>query len=149
MSTIPIEISTEQLLQAVERLPTDELAAFTARVNALHARRQRPRLSEDETTLLLQINRASLEPAQQTRFDALVAKRQAETITAAELQALIELTDLSEQRDVERLQALGSLAGLRGITIPELMDALGIRPPGSSPMTRTLERYIRVGPHCT
>jgi hypothetical protein len=129
MSTIPIEISTEQLLQAVERLPADELAAFTERVNALHARRQVPRLSEDETTLLLQINRASLEPAQQTRFDKLVAKRQAETITTAELQELIQLTDLSEQRDVERLQALGSLARIRGITVPALMDALGIRPP--------------------
>lgn len=129
MSTIPIEISTEQLLQAVERLPPDELAAFTVRVNALRARRQTPRLSEDETTLLLQINRASLAPAQQTRFDELVAKRQAETIAAAELQELIQLTDLSEQRDVERLQAIGTLARLRGITIPALMDALGIRPP--------------------
>jgi hypothetical protein len=129
MSTIPIEISTEQLLQAVERLPADELAAFAARVNLLRARRETPRLSEDETTLLLQINRAGLEPTQQARFDALVAKRQAETIAAAELQELIELTNLSEQRDVERLQALGSLARLRGSTVPELMDALGIRPP--------------------
>jgi hypothetical protein len=129
MSTIPIEISTEQLLQAVERLPADELDAFAARISLLRARRTAPRLSEDETTLLLQINRAGLAPEQQARWDALVVKRQAETISAAELQELIQLTDLSEQRDVERLQALGNLARLRGITIPALMDALGIRPP--------------------
>jgi hypothetical protein len=129
MSTIPIEISTEQLLQAVERLPADELAAFAARVNLLRARRDAPWLSEDETTLLLKINRAGLEPTHQARFNELVTKRQTETIAATELQELIELTNLSEQRDVERLQALGSLARLRGITVPELMDALGIRPP--------------------
>lgn len=129
MSTIPIEISTEQLLQAVERLPADELAAFAARVSALRARREAPRLSEDETTLLLQINRAGLEPEQQVRFDELVVKRQAEMIATAELQELISLTDLSEQRDVERLQALSDLARLRGSTVPAVMDALGIRSP--------------------
>jgi hypothetical protein len=129
MSTIPIEISTEQLLQAVERLPADELDAFAARINLLRARRSAPRLSADETTLLLHINSAGLAPEQQARFDTLVAKRQAETISAAELQELIQLTDLSEQRNVERLQALGDLARLRGTTIPALMDALGIRPP--------------------
>jgi hypothetical protein len=129
MSTIPIEISTEQLLQAVERLPADELDAFAARINLLRARREPPRLSEEETALLLQINHAGLDPEQQARFDALVAKRQAETIAAAELQELVELTELSEQRDVERLQALADLARLRGTTVPALMDSLGIRPP--------------------
>jgi hypothetical protein len=129
MSTIPIEISTEQLLQAVERLPADELDAFAARISLLRARRSVPRLSADETALLLQINSAGLEPAQQVRFDALVSKRHAETIATAELQELIQLTDLSEQRNVERLQALGELARLRGTTISALMDTLGIRPP--------------------
>lgn len=129
MSTIPIEISTEQLLQAVERLPAHELDAFAARVNALRTRREMWRLSEDETELLLQINRATLEPAQQARFDELVAKRQGETITPAELQELIQLTDRIEQRDAERLASLGDLARLRGTTVPALMDTLGIKRP--------------------
>jgi hypothetical protein len=37
MATIPIEVSSEQRLRAVERLPTDELAAFAAQVNTLRA----------------------------------------------------------------------------------------------------------------
>lgn len=129
MSTIPIEISTEQLLQAVERLPAEELAAFAARVNALRARQEARRLSEDETVLLLQINRAGFEPGQQARFDELVAKRQDETITPTELQELIRLTNIIEERDVERLQALNDLARLRGTSVPALMNTLGIRPP--------------------
>jgi hypothetical protein len=129
MSTIPIEVSTEQLLQAVERLPASELDAFVARVNALRARREVPRLSQEETSLLLLINRARLEPDQQARFDELVAKRQDETISAEELQELIQVTDAIEQHDVERLEALRDLAQLRGITVPELMDSLGIKAP--------------------
>lgn len=122
-------ITFEQLLQAVEHLSAEELKAFAARVNALRARQEAPRLSEDETTLLLRINRASLEPGSQARFDALVAKRQDETISAAELQELIELTELAEQHDAERLAALTDLARLRGTTIPALMSTLGINPP--------------------
>lgn len=38
MRTILIEISTEQLLQAVERLPASQLAAFVASVNTPRAR---------------------------------------------------------------------------------------------------------------
>jgi uncharacterized protein YkwD len=129
MSTIPIEVSTEQLLQAVERLPASELDAFVARVNALRARQKAPHLSESETTLLLAINRASRAPDQQARFDELVAKRQGETISPAELDELIALTEAAEQRDVERLQALSDLAQLRGTTVPMLMDALGIKAP--------------------
>lgn len=131
MTTIPIEISTEQLLRAVERLPPDELNAFVARVNALRAQREAPRLSQDETSLLLVINRPGLEPEVQSRFDTLVAKRQAETISPEELQELIRLTNASEQRDGERLQALLSLARLRNTTVPALMDALGIRAPNN------------------
>jgi len=129
MSTIPIEISTEQLLRAVERLPADELDTFVAQVVALRTRRAHGRLGADETTLLLTINAARPEPAQQARFDALVAKRQAETITPAELQELIEVTDAIELRDAERLEALQELAQLRRTTVRALMDALGIRAP--------------------
>jgi hypothetical protein len=37
MTTIPIDVSTEQLLRAVERLPPQNLEAFVAQVIALRA----------------------------------------------------------------------------------------------------------------
>ncbi|WP_129673301.1 STAS/SEC14 domain-containing protein [Candidatus Chloroploca sp. Khr17] len=129
MSTIPIEISTEQLLRAVERLPANELETFVAQVIALRTRREGGQLDANETALLLTINAAYLDPAQQARFDALVAKRQAETITPTELQELIAMTDVIEQRDTERLEALQELARVRQTTVGILMDALGIRTP--------------------
>ena len=130
MATIPIEaqVSTDQLLHAVEQLPPHDFAAFVDRLVALRAQRREPHLGQSETALLLQINQG-LDPAAQRRFDELAAKRQDESITPAELDELIRLTDLVEQRDVERLTALDALAGLRHMPLDALIAALGIQPP--------------------
>ena len=128
MIPIEAEVSTEQLLRAVTRLPPQEFAAFVSELLALRARRQEPHLSQAETALLLQINEGSSAETQQ-RFDELVAKRQAETITPEELAELIQLTDQSEQRDAQRGAALEALAHLRRMTLTDLMDSLGLSPP--------------------
>jgi hypothetical protein len=130
MATIPIEVqvSTEQLLRAVERLPPQELAEFVSQVLVMRAQREAPSLSQSETALLLQINQGiSIEL--QRRFDELVAKRQAEAITPDELRELVQITDQIEQRDVQRLAALEELARLRRMPLSELMDVLGVQPP--------------------
>ncbi|MDF5724674.1 MAG: hypothetical protein PUP91_30265 [Rhizonema sp. PD37] len=49
----------------------------------------------------------------QDRFNQLIAKRQALTITDAELEELIQLTDRIEQLDAERIESLTELARLR------------------------------------
>lgn len=64
----------------------------------------------------------------QARFNELVKKRQAERITQNELEELIRLTDETENQNVQRIKALGELARLRGVSLPELMDSLGIKP---------------------
>ncbi|MDW8234804.1 MAG: hypothetical protein RMJ54_18690 [Roseiflexaceae bacterium] len=130
MSTIRVEahVSTEQLLRAVEQLPEPDLDSFVAQVVMMRAQRAAPHLSHDETALLVQINRP-LPPALQQRFDALVAKRQAETLTPAEHQELIDLTDQIEQHDAARLAALVQLAQLRQTSLQQLMQSLGIQSP--------------------
>ena len=129
MASIAIEarFSTEQLLQAVEQLPEEELEAFVDRLVEVRARRREPRLSGPESALLLQINEG-IAPAEQRRFDELVAKRQAEAITLEELDDLMELTEHIERHDAQRLAALDALAALRRVPLADLMDALGIRP---------------------
>ena len=130
MTTIAIEaqVSPEQLLHAVERLPSQELATFVAQVVALRAQREAPHLGQQETSLLLRINQGV--PADtRRRFDELVARRHAETITPDELHKLIQITDQIEQRDAERLAALLELAQRRGTTLDALMDTLGITRP--------------------
>lgn len=57
------------------------------------------------------------------------AKREDETITDAEYDELTRLTLRSEELHAERMEALVKLARLRGITLPALMDQLGIHFP--------------------
>jgi hypothetical protein len=70
MTTVHIEanISTEQLLRAVEQLPPVELTALVDQILALQARREAPHLSQSEAALLQQINQP-IPDDMQRRFD--------------------------------------------------------------------------------
>ena len=122
------QLSSTQLLQAVEQMPSEELAGFLERVLALHAQRSAAHLDLTESELLLQINR-SLPPALRERYEALVAKRCAEILNAEEYAELLHLTEQIERLDANRLAALAELARLRQTSLTDLMQALGIQPP--------------------
>jgi hypothetical protein len=76
---------------------------------------------------LIKINQG-LEPADARRMKELIVRRQSYTITECEFQELIRLTDESERLNVERIKRLLELAHLRGITLDEMMEQLGIKP---------------------
>jgi hypothetical protein len=129
MPTIQIEaqVSNRDLLRAVEQLPANELNHFVEEVLALRSQRDAPRLSATETELLLRINRGLPEDRWQ-RYEELIGKRRAETLTAAELAELQGCTDEAEQCEADRLAALAQLAQLRQTTLSQLMASLGISP---------------------
>ncbi len=122
-----VQIEYDQLLSAALRLPRPELERFVAKLFALKAREETPNLSEAETRLLLKINQ-DIPPAARKRMNELIDKRQANLISQAELEELIQLTDQSEELGVERLKCLIELAQLRNIPLDELMRQLGIKP---------------------
>jgi hypothetical protein len=120
------QVSSEELLRAVEQLPPPELAAFTEKVLALRLRQAAPVLSQDETELLMRINQGV--PADiQLRYDTLIAKRAAETLTAEEHAELLRLTDQIEQIDANRMEQLVALAQMRQISLAQLLRDLGFR----------------------
>ena len=125
MPTIQVEM--EQLLNAALQLPRAELDQFVKKLLSLRRQSEIPQLPMRESELLLKINQGV--PAQlQQRFDQLVEKRRDNTLTPGEYQELLALTEQIEQFDVERLQWLIELAQLRGLTLDELMQQLGINP---------------------
>jgi DNA-binding Xre family transcriptional regulator len=65
----------------------------------------------------------------QKRYDELIAKRQAETLTSAEYQELLQMTEKIERLEVQRVEYIAELAKLRQTSLTELMDSLGISPP--------------------
>jgi len=128
MSTIQIQTSVEQLLDAVAQLPPDELASLTEKIVALRASHAAPHLEQDEASLLLQINR-DIPTDIRLRNNELIKKRMAGILSGTELTELIDITNQFEQREAERVAALAALASLRHISLRELMTDLGIQAP--------------------
>ncbi|MDZ7359592.1 MAG: STAS/SEC14 domain-containing protein [candidate division KSB1 bacterium] len=128
MAVIQIEaqLSTEQLFKAVKQMPQNELEKLVAQVLALRAERVAPRLSENESALLLKINRG-VPKALQKRYNALIAKRQTETLSKKEYNELLHMTSRIERLDVERMKYLVALARLRKKSLTTLMRELGIK----------------------
>ncbi len=83
--------------------------------------------SMTERELTEEINRGFSE-AFWERFRALVRRRQAGTMTDAEQQEAIHMSDRTEARSVERLKCLIELSARRGKSVERLMTDMGIRP---------------------
>lgn len=60
------------------------------------------------------------------RYRKLIADRQAETIGPAELAELVAMSEALEVANVDRVEALGELAKLRGCSIEAVMKSLEI-----------------------
>lgn len=84
-------------------------------------------LARPEAELLQRINQSLPLEAWQ-RYETLLARRQAETLTPAEQDELIALSDQLEALNAQRLEALTELAQLRGESVPRLMAQLGLAP---------------------
>lgn len=126
--TSEVDLNLDQLLSGVAQLDTDELRNFVERVSLMLAQRKSASLPELEANLLQSINQG-LPESTQHRYDVLQAKLQNEAIAPEEHQELLQLIDVVEQADADRLEALVELAQLRGVTLPDLMTQLGLRSP--------------------
>ena len=134
MAILTLEITPELEQQLREEAARQGLEPNRYILNAL-AERLRPaasqtvpHLSESETDLLQQIN-LGLSAQQWEQYHAWIAKRRAETLTPDEQAGLIALSDQIEQANADRIQRLIKLAELRGQSLAEVMQTLGINPP--------------------
>lgn len=62
------------------------------------------------------------------RYEELIGKRQAETLTPKEHAELIVLSDQLEEANVKRIEYIAQLAALRKTTVPLLIKELGLKP---------------------
>ena len=131
MTTLHINsaIELEQVLQGVDSLDTPELERFLAQVGTLLARRKAPSIPQREAVLLQQINRPLLPQPQQIQYQQLSQKLHTDNIAPSEYDALLNLVDMLEQADAERMQSLLELAQLRNLPLDILMQQLGIQTP--------------------
>ncbi len=128
MSTVKLELnlSSEDLLKAVEQLNQADLEEFVSQVIALQAQRKAAKLSQSEAGLLIKINQGI--PAQmQNHYEKLIAKREAEKLSNEEYQELLQLTEQIEKLQAQRIEYLAELARIRGMPLTILMENLGIQ----------------------
>ena len=90
-----------------------------------------PSVSQEEAEILGAINRSLPETIQQP-YDTLLRKRDDETLSEAEYQELLRLTQAIEAFDVARVDALTRLAARRGVTLATLMDQLDLAGPADA-----------------
>lgn len=130
MPTIQVEaqVSSSELLRAVEQLNSAELERFVLQVIALKAGRSAPQLSRTEAELLTIIHQPLPDGLGQ-RYAELLSKRRAETLSTDEHAELLRLTDQVEKLEVNRLEALVELSHLRKTSLPALMTELDLRVP--------------------
>lgn len=116
-------VSTGRLVEAASQLSLTDLGNLITELHALQAQK------EAEDSLLAKISDSHLPPDRDRRYRELRKKLRAERITPEEHKELLGLSDEMEAKHVEWLEALIELSKLRGMTLPEVMRALGIKTP--------------------
>ncbi len=130
--TLNVKPSLEVLLRdqaAREGIDANELVLRT--VEQAFGFREQEGKSVRETELLQLITQGPTEAAWQ-RYHELAQKRDAESLTTAEHQELIALSEEIEGLGVDRLEHLAELARLRGVTLSSLQHQLAIPAPGTT-----------------
>jgi hypothetical protein len=128
MGATPEQMTAEQIKAAVDNLSLGELEEVFDHVLAVQAERKAPHLASEESALLVRINQGFPEELR-GRLSVLRRKRENRAISDAEYDELTKLTERAEEFHAECVGALVDLAKLRGISLPALMDQLGIRFP--------------------
>jgi 6-phosphogluconate dehydrogenase len=126
-----VQILTEiEIQKLLSQLKTSQLESFLREISALLARRKTKDKKALEARLLQQLNEECvLSEEHWQEFTALKAKREAIKISDAELTRLGQLIREEEKLRLKRIQILGELSQLRGTSLPQLTQELGIHPP--------------------
>ena len=108
------------------QMPVQELETFLHEVSALIRRKKMEDKDGRERLLLDKINQTILDKKKKERYQLLVVKLEADTISEVEHAEFTKLADLQEKLRNQRVKYLIKLAQLRGVSLPQLMNTLGL-----------------------
>ncbi len=116
----------QQLLGNFSDLPLKDLELFLKELNSIVAKKRITDLQKREKLLLRKINESILNEKLLERYIDLQTKMELETLTDLEHQELLCLVEKDEKIRNKRFQNLIELSQLRSISLPELMQKLGL-----------------------
>ncbi len=109
---------------------TMELEELQREIPALLARRRAVDKKAEETALLRRLNEECALPEKHwLRFNTLNEKKQQTELTSQEWKEFFRLVKEEERLRLKRILILGELAQLRGVSLDEIADALGVKAP--------------------
>ena len=124
-------MDAQTLLKDFSQMPLDEIERFAQSLNALITQKKSTDKTYQDRVLLKKINQTVLGEIKTKRYQLLVQKMEMETISDLEYNEFMQLAEYEEAIRYERLKYLVELAQLRSITLPQLMDNLGLNRPAN------------------
>lgn len=128
MSVTSQNLSSKQILEAVKGMPSKEFEEFVKKVLAIRANSQTNNPHSNEIELLKKIYR-KFSSEKLSRIRLLKEKRQSEDLSEIEYAEFAALTDSLEEFHATRMKNLVKLSKMRGLSLEETMEQLGISLP--------------------
>ena len=118
----------QSLIGGFSEMPLHDLESFISGLNALVLRKRVADKGKRDKALLLKINQTVLPELAMERYIFLQDKMELESLSESEYQELLILVSQEEKIRNKRFKYLLELSQLRGITLSELMNNLGLNP---------------------
>lgn len=125
MSMTATRLTPALILRELGKMSAADMEKILPKIQMISTTR-RGALPKQEAALLEVIN-TTLPVDQRTVYRRLMTKRKNGTLSTIELRELSKLTDQVESLHAKRVQSLVKLAALRQVTLPELMQRLGLK----------------------
>ncbi len=126
-----VQVQAEIDLKSIlSKLGTQELEEFLREIKGTLTRRRTKDVKSKEKALLQRLNEeCALPEAHWLQFRALSDKMKTSELSTAEQEAWFQLVKEEEKMRLHRINILGELAQLRGVTLPVIAAQLGIQAP--------------------
>ena len=117
------------LLPNMAELPVSELEFYLIEISALIRRKQTTDKTFRERVLLDKISQTDLSKQKAQRYQELAYKLEFETLSDTEYTEFMRLATHEEKLRNQRVKYLIELAQLRAVSLPQLMEDLGLKTP--------------------
>ncbi len=124
-----IQIQTEIDFQGLlDQMPTTDIEAFVQEASSVLVRRKAGAKNR-EYTLLRRLNEECALPEEHWKhYRELLEKRQTQSFSPSEQEQFDALVREEEQMRLKRINILGELAQLKGLTLDQMASKLGLDP---------------------
>lgn len=129
--SVQLEVTTENLLKAVVRMPKGEFNRFVEKARELRRNGESKKsVSPAEVDILHKIN-TIFDPKKRQRYNELYARFQNDDLETREYDELTQLSDEFEMLNAKRLEYIIKLADLRNQPFDQVMELFEMKNSGN------------------